>query len=485
MDNGRVPRGPGVRKGPGAQRKGMTMQILIVDDEETARYGIGRALASSGSAREARNLTEARKVLKSHPVELVLLDLNLGSENGFDLLEELQRHDPRPHVIVITAHGSERTAVQAMKKGAFNYLAKPFDVDELRLLVGSVKDQIELERQNRSLRAELAASSGYGDLIGSSGAIQAVYALIDRVAETSVTVLLTGESGSGKELVAREIHRRSTRKEGPLVSVNCAAIPADLIESELFGHEKGAFTGATDQRVGKFEQAHGGTLFLDEIGDMPPETQAKILRILEDGQVQRLGGRQTVAVDVRILSATNKNLPALVGDKKFREDLYYRLHVVEIDIPPLRKRPEDIPSLVTYFLQICAEKHGRPFPRLEPGVLGKLVQYSYPGNVRQLRNIVERLVVLQSGDQIGQADLPDEVQFFVPSDQADSSGTGVSQFFNLNYKEAKKAFEVRYLRHALNQHDNNITHTAEGIGLHRQSLQQKIKLLDLGQYLSR
>ncbi len=459
------------------------MHILIVDDEKTARYGIGRALATSGTTHEAANLNEARQVLQKHPVELILLDLNLGSEHGFDLLKEVQSHDPRPYVIVITAHGNERTAVQAMKEGAYNYLAKPFDVDELRLVVHSVEDHLELKRQNRGLRAELALASGYGDLIGASEPIQEVYALIERVAETNVTVLLTGESGSGKELVAREIHRRSARKEGPLVSVNCAAIPADLIESELFGHEKGAFTGAASQRMGKFEQAQNGTLFLDEIGDMPAETQAKILRVLEDGLVQRLGGSETIPADVRILSATNKDLPALVREGQFREDLYYRLQVVEINIPPLRRREDDIPALISYFLQVSAEKHGRSVPELEPASLRKLAQYSYPGNVRQLRNILERLVVLQTEGLIRESDLPDEVRFFVASQEKEFSGTDLNKFFELNYKEAKRAFEIRYLYHALNQNENNVTHTASAIGVHRQSLQQKIKLLDLHRYL--
>ena len=421
------------------------MHILIVDDEQTARYGIGRALATSGTTHEAGNLKEARKVLENHPVELILLDLNLVSEHGFDLLKEVQFRDPRPEVIVITAHGNERTAVQAMKEGAFNYLAKPFDVDELRLVVHSVEDHLELRRQNRGLRAELAVTSGFGDLIGAREPIQTVYALIERVAETSVTVLLTGESGSGKELVAREIHRRSARKEGPLVSVNCAAIPTDLIESELFGHEKGTFTGATSQRMGKFEQAHNGTLFLDEIGDMPPETQAKILRVLEDGLVQRLGAIQTIPSDVRILSATNKDLQALVREGHFRGDLYYRLQVVEINIPPLRRREDDIPSLIYYFLEVSAEKHGRPVPELEPASLRKLAQYSYPGNVRQLRNILERLVVLQTEGLIRESDLPDEVRFFVASQEKEFNGRDLNKFLELNYKEAKRAFEIRYL----------------------------------------
>jgi two-component system response regulator AtoC/two-component system nitrogen regulation response regulator NtrX len=455
------------------------MKTLIVDDEDTARYGIRKALRVRGTIYEAATLQAAKRILLEEQPQLILLDLNLAGEDGFEVLQQSTRLDSPPKVIVITAHGNEQIAVQAMKRGAFDYLAKPFDIDELRLVVRNAVDQIQLLQENRQLKTELAATSGYGEMIGTSDSMQKVYEMIDRVAETDVTVLLTGESGSGKELVAREIHRRSMRSDNTLVSVNCAAIPDTLIESELFGHEKGAFTDASNKRTGKFERAQDGTLLLDEIGDMALETQAKLLRVLEDKTIERLGGDTTIPVDVRIISATNQDLAELVAEKRFREDLYYRLEVVRIEIPPLRQRREDIPQLVKYFLEAFSLKHKRPLPEVTSEALNWLVRYNYPGNVRQLKNIMERTLILSTGEQIDKKDLPNEVRFFVPSQEADASGKSLEPFFNLDYKSARETFESRYLIWNLREHQNNITHTAEAIGIHRQSLQQKIKDLSL------
>ncbi|HSR51623.1 MAG TPA: sigma-54 dependent transcriptional regulator [Acidobacteriota bacterium] len=455
------------------------MKILIVDDEETARYGMRKTLKVRGKVFEAGNLTAARRIFEEERPELVLLDLRLEGEDGFDLLDELMARSDPPMVIVITAHGNEKIAVEAMQRGAFHYVAKPFDIDELRLIVRNAAQQIELRQENVNLKAELAAASGYGDLIGSSEAMKQVYQLVEKVAETDVTILLTGESGSGKELVAREIHRRSPRSDKRLVCVNCAAIPENLIESELFGHEKGAFTGATQSRTGKFEQADGGTLFLDEVGDMPAETQAKILRVLEDGRIERLGGDRSIEVDVRLISATNRDLKQMVSEGDFREDLYYRLEVVQIEVPPLRLRRQDIPALVQYFSQIFAAKHERPQPEFSDEAMARLSAFHFPGNVRQLRNIVERLVVLGNQETIQVEDLPDEVVHYLPGSGVDTSGQQLEPFFQLDFKEAREEFEKRYLRWQLREHDHNITHTAQAIGIHRQSLQQKMKDLDL------
>lgn len=459
------------------------MKILIVDDEETARYGLRKALQVKGRTSEAADLASAREIFAAENPELVLLDLNLGAENGFDLLDELVREDPPPQVIIITAHGNEKVAVEAMKRGAFDYVAKPFDIEELRLIVRNAASSAQLHRQNRMLKAELAATSGYGDMVGSSRAMRIVYDLVEKVAETDVTVLLTGESGCGKELVAREIHRRSPRGPATLVSVNCAAIPNELIESELFGHEKGAFTGAAQRRIGKFEQARGGTLFLDEVGDMPADAQAKILRALEEKTVQRLGGDASIPVDVRLISATNRNLKRMSEEGKFREDLYYRLEVVKIEIPPLRLHREDIPLLIDYFSDVFCEKHRRGRPRIGDEALATLAGYQYPGNVRQLRNIIERLVVLSSDGRIELKDLPDEVRFYLPGKGVDTSGMDLEPFFKMEFKNAREEFERKYLLWQLRQHRHNITHTAESIGIHRQSLQQKIKDLGLREYL--
>ncbi|HSR67918.1 MAG TPA: sigma-54 dependent transcriptional regulator [Acidobacteriota bacterium] len=455
------------------------MKILIVDDEETARYGMRKTLAVRGKVFEAGNLTAARRIFQEERPELVLLDLRLEGEDGFDLLDELMAEDLPPLVIIITAHGSEKIAVEAMRRGAFHYVAKPFEIDELRLIVRNAARQIELRQENVNLKAELAAASGYGDLIGSSEAMKRVYGLVEKVAETDVTVLLTGESGSGKELVAREIHRRSPRASKPLVCVNCAAIPENLIESELFGHEKGAFTGASQRRLGKFEQADGGTLFLDEVGDMPVETQAKILRVIEDKRIERLGGNQAVQVDVRLVSATNRDLKEMVTEGSFREDLYYRLEVVRIEVPPLRMRREDVPALVEYFSQIFAAKHQRPKPRFSDQALSRLAAFHFPGNVRQLRNMIERLVVLGNEEETGVEQLPEEVRNYLPGSGVDTSGLHLEPFFRLDFKEAREEFEKRYLQWQLRRHDHNITHTAQAIGIHRQSLQQKMKDLDL------
>ena len=450
------------------------MKILIVDDESSARYGLEKALQNQATLDSAANLTAARQLLQARAPDLILLDLNLGQENGFELLEEIARSQDPPLVIVITAHGNERVAVEAMKKGAYDYLSKPFDLDELRLSASRAGHQISLDRQNRRLRQELSETTGFGELIGSSPTMQAVYGLVEKVAETDVTVLLTGESGCGKELVAREIHRRSPRS-GPLVCINCAAIPESLIESELFGHEKGAFTGATQRRIGKFEKAGGGTLFLDEVGDMPRETQGKLLPVLEEKTIERLGSSTPLPVDVRIISATNRKLRQMVEKGEFREDLYYRLEVVEIAIPPLRSRQEDILLLVHYFLKSLSRKHGRSEPAIDSRALELLAAYPFPGNVRQLRNAIERLVVLDRSGRIMPRDLPTEIRYFVAGEGTTATQTRLHRFFKMDFRTAREAFERRYLLWNLREHQNNITQTAQAIGIHRQSLQQKIK----------
>ncbi len=304
--------------------------------------------------------------------------------------------------------------------------------------------------------------------------MRAIFSLIDRVAE----------SGTGKELVARELHHRSLRSRGPLISVNCAAIPEDLIESELFGHERGSFTGAHESRKGKFEQADGGTLFLDEVADMSPEAQAKLLRMLEHHVIERVGGIASKPVDVRVISATNQDLSQLAVSKQFREDLFYRLDVIRIEIPPLRERADDIPLLFYHFLNFFSHKQSRPLPPIAPGTLDKLAQYPFPGNVRQLRNVVERLLVLADLHQgIVKEDLPREIQDWIPENPLSDSKAHWENLLDLDFRQAREAFEVKYLLSQLRKHDNNITHTARAIGLHRQSLQQKIKDLSLREWI--
>ncbi|HUV13356.1 MAG TPA: sigma-54 dependent transcriptional regulator, partial [Acidobacteriota bacterium] len=415
--------------------------VLIVDDEATARYGIRKTLDKGFDVFEAASLESARKVLDAESPEIVLLDLNLGAENGLDLLSATAKAANQPLVVIITAHGNEKIAVEAMKAGAFHYVAKPFEIEELRLVVRNAAEQIHLRHENERLRHELMVATGFGEMIGQSPAMRKVFDMIEKVAETDVTVLVTGESGCGKELVATELHRRSTRSAGDLVTVNCAAIPENLIESELFGHEKGSFTGAVQRRTGKFERALGGTLFLDEIGDMPVGTQAKILRALEEKKIERLGSNQKIDVDVRIISATNRDLLEEVEKGQFRKDLYYRLEVVGIHVPPLRQRKEDIPLLVEYFLDVFRDKHGKERMELKPEALAVLMRYSFPGNVRQLRNLMERLIVLAGENEIRETDLPEEIRYFDPETGIDASGMGIEPLLEMDLRAARDTFE--------------------------------------------
>src|SRR5437588_413715 len=370
-----------------------TLRVLIVDDEEAARYGMRRALSSFGyDITEAGSVAEARDKLTTQQPDLLLLDVNLPGQSGLEYLHELQQNADAPLTVLITAHGSERIAVEAIKSGAYDYLPKPFEVEDLRLVVKNALETVRLRRENVRLRETLIrAGAEQGSLIGNSEAMRRVRSLIDKVAETDATVLIRGESGTGKELVAREIHERSSlRRRGAFVAVNCAALPSELIESELFGHEKGAFTGAAMRRRGKFEQADGGTLFLDEIGDMSANVQAKLLRALEERRIERLGGNDSIPVDVRIISATHRPLEQEIETGNFRADLFYRLRVVTVEIPPLRERREDIPFLAERFARAAAERYELPARLIAQNALRRLVEYSWPGNLGELKNSIER-----------------------------------------------------------------------------------------------
>ena len=385
-------------------------RILIVDDEEAARYGISRALKTYITF-ESSSVEDARRQVDSVRPDLVILDINLPGTGGLEYLRELAAKPGSPPVVMITAHGSERTAVEAIKAGAYDYLAKPFEVDELRLVVKNALEAEGLKRENKRLQAELREARGIGELLGSSDPMKRTHDLIAKVATADVTVLLCGESGTGKELVARAIHESSAhRRAGAFIAMNCAALPSELIESELFGHEKGAFTGAAAQRKGKFEMASGGTIFLDEVGDMSLQTQAKLLRVLEERSIERLGSSQLVPVDVRVISATNRDLAGAVASEKFRPDLYYRLRVVQIDLPPLRERRTDIPLLATQFLRNYTERFNLKCREIGAEALSKLMAYDWPGNVRELRNAIERSAVLADGNEMEVADLPDEIR---------------------------------------------------------------------------
>lgn len=464
----------------------MDSVVLIVDDESAARYGMRRALEKEGhNLFEADSVDSAEKVVEQHQPNVVLLDVKLASESGLDYLPKLVSRPNAPLVIIVTAHGSERMAVDAIKQGAYDYLAKPFDVDDLRILVRNAVEVSRLRAENEHLRKELIGIETFGQLIGSSPAMLKVYSLIEKVAQTDASVLITGESGTGKEVVAKEIHARSRAKAGPFVALNCAAMPEELIESELFGHEKGAFTGAAGKRIGKFEAAHKGTLFLDEIGDMSLSTQAKVLRVLEDKMFTRLGSNESVSSDVRILSATNKDLEKAVEQEKFREDLFYRLCVVGINLPPLRERKTDIPALAQVFCDRYSVAYKQTPLKISRPVLKALLEYDWPGNVRQLRNFIERAVIMSENEEITLDALPKEMFGKAASGSGlaqegeSKEGESISVSLDLDFREAKKEFERKYIEKCLDQTAGNITQAATMLGMHRQSLQHKIKELGL------
>src|SRR5258707_2271882 len=461
---------------------------MIVDDEEAARYGMRRALTTFGySISEAGSAEAARALLKQQEPDLLLLDVNLPGMSGLDFLRELKGSNAHgPLVIIVTAHGSERMAVEAVKAGAHDYLSKPFELDDLRLVVKNAAETVQLRRENHSLRRRIEVErSQRGSLIGNSEAMQRVRAMIEKVAETDATILVRGESGTGKELVARELHERNmVRRNGAFVAVNCAALPSELIESELFGHEKGAFTGAAARREGKFEQADGGTLFLDEIGDMSSNVQAKLLRALEERRIERLGGNESIPVDVRIVSATHRPLEQEIAAGNFRADLFYRLRVVTIDIPPLRERREDIPQLAETFTQAAAERYELPQRALSQGALRRLVEYNWPGNVPELRKTIDRAVIMAEGDEVNTRDLPDEITAGLPTSaitEVEEGENGALRVpFTADFREDRREFERRYIRRCLEYTQGNVTRAAEILAMHRQSLQHKLRQLGLG-----
>ena len=462
---------------------------MIVDDEEAARYGIRRALTTLGyNISEAGSAEAARALLKQHEPDLLLLDVNLPGMSGLDFLRELKgSNGGGPLVIIVTAHGSERMAVEAVKAGAYDYLSKPFELDDLRLVVKNAAETVLLRRENYSLRRRIEVErSQRGALIGNSEAMQKVRAMIDKVSETDATVLVRGESGTGKELVARELHERnSARRNASFVAVNCAALPSELIESELFGHEKGAFTGAAARREGKFEQAHGGTLFLDEIGDMSSNVQAKLLRALEERRIERLGANESIPVDVRIVSATHRPLEQEIANGNFRADLFYRLRVVTVDIAPLRDRREDIPLLAETFLRLASERYELPQRALSQTTLRRLVEYNWPGNVRELKNTIDRAVIMADGDEVAPRDLPDEITAGMTKNSmveggGDSETDGLRVPFTADFREDRREFERRYITRCLEYTQGNVTRAAEILDMHRQSLQHKLRQLGLG-----
>ncbi len=443
--------------------------ILIVDDHRAVREELAFQLGYDGFAtREAADGPSGVTMAKAADVDLMLLDVKLPGLDGLDVLAQVKEARPELPVVMISGHGDLDTAVVAVRRGAYDFLQKPFANDRLLLSIKNALRAARLQTENRDLRAAMAADH---QLLGQSPGIDQVRTTITKVAPTDVAVLVTGENGTGKELVARQLHLQSRRAQGAFVALNCAAIPEDLVESELFGHEKGAFTGATAAHVGAFEQADGGTLFLDEVGDMPLPMQAKLLRALQEHVVQRLGSGQTRKVDVRVIAATNQDLAAMVASKTFREDLYYRLHVVRIHLPALRERPGDVALLGHHFLAAATSRHGLPTRRLGAEALAWLGAQAWPGNVRQLRNVLEGAAVLAEGPEIRSADL---LAVAMPTPARDGAGS-TDWFLFEKLEDFRAATEKEFLRRKLLEFSGNIKRTAERIDLQRSNLYKKLE----------
>lgn len=452
--------------------------ILVVDDEESIRVSLSRMLRVEGyraDAAESGEVALARLAQpdSAHPIQLVLLDVMMpGGISGIEVLERLRTSHPGLPVVMMSGHSTVETAVQALRSGAVDFIEKPLASEKILVTIANALRLHHLEAENATLRGRLADRYS---LIGDAPNMAAVWQRIERAAPTQGSVLVTGESGTGKELVARAVHERSRRLRGPFVKLNCAAIPSDLIESELFGHERGAFTGAVGRKLGKFEAAHTGTLFLDEIGDMHLDAQAKLLRVLQEGELERVGGTATIQVDVRIVAATNKDLPEAIAQGEFREDLYYRINVIPIELPPLRDRRGDIPALVQHFLLEAAARHDLPLPRLDAGAMQRLLDHDYPGNVRELRNLVERLVILGGQELLGAADV-EAVAFTGPRRAA--QGLYVP---GVPLKDLVAQAERAIIEAALEYHDGHMTRTAAALQLERSHLYKKLKALGLRQ----
>jgi DNA-binding NtrC family response regulator len=457
-------------------------RILVVDDERALLIALRGLLSKEGYQVEtADSGEEALRRIETGSFHLVVTDLSMDGVSGMQVLERARAVDPDLAVIMITAHGSEKAAVQAMKLGASDYIPKPFDNDELRVVVRRVMEGVLLRRDHRRLLAQVSETFGFERIVGTSPAMRRLFETIDRIADTDVTVLIRGESGTGKELVANALHYRSPRRAKPFVKTNCAALSRELVESELFGHERGAFTGALARREGKFEAADGGTLLLDECGDMPLETQAKLLRALQEKEFERVGGNQPIRVDVRVLAVTNQDLEAAVRAGRFREDLYYRLKVIELVIPPLSERREDIPLLIDHVLKDAAARFRRDVKPLTAEALRACVAHEWKGNVRELRSAVEQALLLAPGPEITPADL------FPAAAAGNGTAAGapptVTAASGLPFREAKErvveAFERDFLLQALRRHGGNITKAAEEVGMYRQNFQQKMRELGI------
>jgi two-component system nitrogen regulation response regulator NtrX len=452
----------------------MFPSVLIVDDEPSIVQSLSGLLSDEGyKVSTAFNGHDALKVIDSDSPDLVLLDIWMPGLDGIETLKEIKKYNPHVQVIIITGHGTIETAVKATKLGAFDLVEKPLSIDKIILTINNALNFRRLEEENKYLRTKTLEKNS---IDGDSERTQALRKNIEIAAPSDTWILISGENGTGKELVARTIHQLSPRADKALIDVSCAAIPDEHIGSEMFGHEKGSFPGATTKKVGKFELADNGTIFLDEIGDMSLSSQAKILRVLQEQKIQRVGGSRPISVNVRIIATTNKNLEKEIERGAFREDLYYRLNVIPIEVAPLRERIEDLPILVEVFLEEFAFQNRSKRKMMSPSAISMLSSYVWPGNVRELRNLVERLAIMVDKDVIDAADMPDSYR---PGAYNEETFSAASQFMKIdNFKEARKAFEKEFIKRKLLQNENNVTKTAKSIKVGRSYLHKKIKSLN-------
>lgn len=441
--------------------------LLIVDDEQDHAQVMCEALERLGHRCDlAYNLAEARSRLDRKPYDVVVTDLMMdGRKDGLEVLHASQVKEPAPKVILVTAHADIPTCKQAISEGAFDYIEKPLDLEYFRIRVNEAAERMSLEKKVQVLQEQIADQAGFEAIIGSSPGMQKAVEQARRIAPFDQPVLILGESGTGKELFANAIHKASRRRKNRLVAMNCAAMTESIMEDDLFGHVKGAYTDARQERAGRFEHANGGTLFMDEIADMPPSMQAKLLRVLENGEVVRLGSNDPIKVDVRLISATNKNLDEMVANKEFRQDLYFRIKGATIHIPPLRERRQDIPLLIHYFTQQSSEKHNKPIEGIAPDAQQVLLNYSWPGNVRELKNTIENMVILSSGPKLGVDSIPDDIR---PTNKSDG---GVSNLAGIPLEQAEREI----IRNTLKMTNGNREEAAKLLGIGVRTLYRKIK----------
>jgi DNA-binding NtrC family response regulator len=452
------------------KRKNHKANILVVDDEKSMRDSMHMLLRDSYNVHLAKSGKEAISIVKEHAIDLVLLDIRLPEIDGIEVLKIIKGHDESIEVIMVTAVILVKHAVEAIRIGAYDYITKPFDIDALQEQVEKVLEKRMLMQENTFLRRMIEKDYQFEKIVGKSKEIREVFKTIDDVAKSNATVLIIGESGTGKELVARAVHNRSPRKDKLFVAVNCAAIPENLIESELFGHERGSFTGAHERQIGKFEIASGGTLFLDEIGSMPLPMQAKVLRAIQEKEIERIGSGYPTPIDIRIISATNSDLRQAIKKYKFREDLYYRLNVIPLHLPPLRERKEDIPLLANHFLHKYNRQFSKNIKGIKKEAMELLMNYDWPGNIRELENLIERLCVLTKNNHIGSDRIPPEIKGELPC-KPDSGETTLNQ--------AVQKFEADFIRKALKKAGGKKGEAAKLLGIHRNTLLQLNKKLNI------